>query len=426
MKKGIFLFLCVFFLTVKPINASAETYSLTEFDVIVEGYMNQANYHSYHISKQGTNYFEFDLSYDFMDVYIDNIQESETYIFIYGYAHDNQNTSTRTDGFLYIFDKTGSKVKEHIIDYHYLERIIDVYVIENSIILQLFIEEQQASRRPNFITNKFVLLDESFELHKELDISKKIRETTIIGKKIVYKVDGDNDYSGGILSDLTPIDSSSMPPIEQNAVFKERVYLEFINQAVLNGDLCQNGILITYPGHYIFEKNDQVINFQVEPTITGINNNGVYDKAVQIDYSSGRALLNNELYIKNTEITHPGYYEFIIEGINDYEKKVSFTIVSRISGVINNQTYKEPIEISFTGDGYLNNQFVSSPITIDEQGEFTLEIKGENNYSETYQFSVFFPEQKDLTKEFSFVSISVISVLIVGSSALLYKNINKH
>ena len=138
--------------------------------------------------------------------------------------------------------------------------------------------------------------------------------------------------------------------------------------------------------------------------------------------SGGNVMLNNDIFVSNTEINKPGNYELIINGANDYHDMIDFTITSNLEGIINNNTYLDPVNISFKGDGYLNNNFIQSPYEITESGEYILKIKGENNYLETYYFSIQDEVKKASLIDFiQKVDILVFVVVLISGGIILKK-----
>ena len=148
----------------------------------------------------------------------------------------------------------------------------------------------------------------------------------------------------------------------------------------------------------------------------------IYNNSVTPVISSGNVILNNDIYISNTEITNPGNYEFIVNGANNYTENLSFTITSNLEGIINNNIYIEPITLDFNGNGYLNNQFIESPYEVIESGDYIFKIRGENNYMETYFFSI--EEEVNETSFIDFVQrvdILVLVVVLISGGIILKK-----
>ncbi len=169
--------------------------------------------------------------------------------------------------------------------------------------------------------------------------------------------------------------------------------------------------------------NGYTYRFVVEPIVTGVTDNEVYLETVTPVIKTGKAYLNNDLYVSGTPITEPGNYTLKVDGLNNYEKIYNFSINSSVTGILNNQVYDNDVQIEFEGEGYLNNTFIESPYTVTDDGEYLLKIRGEGNYLETYYFSVEKAEEEttviDYVQKYDVVFLGV--VVIVGGIILKKK-----
>jgi hypothetical protein len=184
----------------------------------------------------------------------------------------------------------------------------------------------------------------------------------------------------------------------------------------------EHGVRIDFPGHYILQYDGFDYQFTVEPTISGVDDLASYNEPVTPFITSGKLFLNDDLFVSGSTISDPGYYELTIQGINGYQKVISFTITSHLSGVVHNQTYQEPVEMTFNGTGYLNNGFITSPFRVEDPGEYVLTIEGKNTYKETYYFAIMEPPKAytmmDFLRQYDLV---ILGVTIVGGLLVLKK-----
>lgn len=388
MKKTVFLLcLLVLFLPKTSTHAAGnnKTFSFDNFNIVLEDYIVDGT-KGFVVSKTGTSPF-----------YTTVLEENETYIIngitqvhdqfiLYGSTH-RIGYPTYYDAFFIVLDANGAVVSRQSHDYNDLEEIKGVYLLDEILI---FHTEKSTDDGIEFIIvdNYFTSYDLNYDLIDEMKIGSKIRQIYSDGNYVFFNYDVNTSLDGGIRDDLSILLSTDLINIENNEVFINDIYIEFLNDARLNNEVIQNSIYIDYPGNYKLVHNNIEYNFIVEPLISGIEDNKSYIAGVTPVISAGNTLLNNDVFISGTTIDYPGNYELLVNGVNGYIETYNFVITSDMKGMINNHTYSEPVEISFNGEGYLNNQFVTSPIEVNDVGEYILKIRGENNYLETYYFQI--------------------------------------
>ena len=175
--------------------------------------------------------------------------------------------------------------------------------------------------------------------------------------------------------------------IQTGETYTDEVTMHFAGEATLNGEIIKGPYTLVHPGKYTFKFHEHLVNFSLDPKVTGIQVNAIKASDVRIDYTYGQGRLNGELYAPGERIEGPGEYIFGIYDDN-YAYEIPFKINARIDGVTHLQTYDEPITITYQGEGYLNNEYFKSGNTVDEDGTYTLKVFGENGYLEMVQFKI--------------------------------------
>jgi len=422
MKKIVFL-LCLIIFTLKgtPLSCYSryETYSFDNYDIIIEDYTINGN-RGISVEKTGTNPFYTIIEDENEDYLINGVIKTEYHYIIYGSNHI-KNNDTYYDALFIVLDQLGNVVDQITYDFGDLEEIVGAYNIDNVLILHT-IKTTDDGKGYEFVTNYFTSYDLSYNLINTIEIPTNIKKITSNDNYVLLNYEYDNYYDCAIRDNLTLLLPTDIIDIYNNEEFVNEVSIEFLNSALLNNEIVKNGIIVDYPGNYKLTYNNAEYNFIINPTISGIEDNKVYNNSVTPIISAGNIMINNDLFISGTEISTPGNYEVVINGINNYIKRYNFTITSNINGIINNHIYEDEVSITFNGEAYLNNQFVESPLEVSEKGEYVLKIKGENNYLETYYFEINKEEKTmtfvDFIQKFD---IFILVVVLISGGIILKK-----
>lgn len=422
MKKIVFLFLlaisAIFNLT-NGVYGVEIVYEIDDYEIIIDRFT-ENGVTGFTVEKTGVNPFVSTVINGTEHYYITGVSKIEEYYILYGYGFTS-NSDTEYDSLFFILDNAGNVIKKDLRDYGFMEVIKEVYIIDN-IFITYTEQTKDIDYNYEFKSNYFTTYDLNFNYTNSLEIGSKIKRIDSNDQYVLIGYDYYLDYDFAIRSDLTILECDTLLELNEGEVFYDAVTIEFLNSATLNNSYVENGVFINYPGDYTLIYNDKIYNFVVEPTITGVEDNFIYKESVTPFISNGNVMLNNDIYISNTEIDGPGNYELIVTGSNNYVSTLSFTITSNLEGIINNNIYTDNVSFSFKGEGYLNNQFIESPFEVNETGEYILKIRGENNYLETYFFSI-----EDDIKETSFidfvqrVDILVLVVVLISGGIILKK-----
>lgn len=421
MKKIVFLFALLFCIAPKGVSAvSSRTFTLENYTVIVEetyidGGMGLV------IEKQGSNPFQITYRTSGERYHIKGVINSNDQLILYGSAHVS-GAETYYDSVFIVFDESGNFLDKVIVDYGDLEEVEKIFYLDGAFIVQT-IEHKDMNDDFVYVKNHFLLYDDNFEEINRIEVSKEIMSSKLDNNYVLFTYDYDDFFEFGLNGSLNLIEHDDLLDIQENEVFKVPLFLEFINTALLNGEIISNGLLIDYPGRYDLVFNNNEYHFTYTSNLQGIEDGGVYTEGVTITFNGGLVSLNNDVITSGTHVAEPGSYQIAIAGVNGYTENYSFTITSDMDGVTNNHIYEELVAVSFNGDGYLNNQFVESPLQIEDDGDYILKIRGENNYIETYFFSLEKPNKQVSFLGFiqKFDIVILVVTLITGGIILKKK-----
>ncbi len=415
MKKIVFLFLIILCIGIPthPVNAQTKVFDCLEGELEVSFGGN-----SVQVIKRGADPFIKTIS-DENFYSINNALCTDEHVIIYGFSHTT-DAPTYYDGLMIVFSSSGDVEMIKLIDYEGLEEVKSLDYMDNTYMLHL--ELNTNDRDYLYLADYIISYNEDFEEVATHEFSQEIKRKLVKDNIYLLSFNYQGDYDYGILSNNEVLSNESLLSLE--SYYTSSVYIPFINQGFLNGETVENGILVTYPGNYSFSYNNQIYDFVLEPTISGVEDQTVYQESKSFEVSAGNVLVNNELYIQGSSIDFPGNYDVIIEGINGYTKELSFTISAQVEGVINNQDYNEDLAIVFLGTGYLNNNTVTSPLVISNPGEYVLRVVGQNGYSEVYEFTYTLEEKQfSLAGFIQNIDIFLLIITMIGGVVLLRKKI---
>ena len=410
MKRIVFL-ICLLFMT--PIQTSAD---------IVEGCNNgeiefTRNQGDIIVNKRGENPFLKAIDIPGSSIRISNIVCHQDRYIMYGFVH-TPSADTYYDSVIIELDVDGNITNTLIKDYGELEEVKHLFYVDNIyiVITEQSIENDDMTFNGNFITIYDHQYNEIMFEYYEEEFKKLILKDNLLSINFEW----DPFYDIGVLTDGTTIYNQDYLLIEEE--YTNEVYVPFVNDAYINGVKHSNGFYTDYPGNYTLTYNDQTYTFKVNPSITGVEDKQTYKDEVKIQYSNGQVFVNDALYVSNESIREPGYYHVDVYGNNNYHKELSFTINADITGLINGQTYTEPISVTFTGQGYLNGNIVTSPLIVDTEGDYVFRVTGENGYSEEYFFDITYEDQFSVIEFVQKIDIYIIVVVVLGGVIVIKKS----
>ncbi len=177
-----------------------------------------------------------------------------------------------------------------------------------------------------------------------------------------------------------------------NTIYSDELYIDITNavNVYLNDILLTESTTITAIGNHTItyvgiNGFEQIYNITIETDYT-YQENETY-KEFSLENINAEVYLNYRLYEQGKTINEVGNYTVTILGNNNYRKEISFTIRPDLN-VYHTGTYREFKINDIGGELLLNNKAVSYNKTIDIIGNYTLLIKGVNGYTETIEFQV--------------------------------------
>jgi|GEM_PF-1145148 len=420
MKKTVFLLLIfsVFlsFRSTHAVGYNPEVHQMDGYQFILQRYL-VGEYNRYEITKTGDNPFNLNVQYDDVELKISGITEFEDFFILYGYAHIEYEP-TFYDGLILMIDRDGQLIRTEYIDYDLLEEIIGVFDIDNQIYVAA--KQSHGDEWDRYVFDKVIysVYDYQFNLIDEVYSDVDPDHLYASSEMIIISTNRDEYAEHGLTKNLEFMEDVDELLIEPNSTHYDSVYIGFLNQAILNGEIIENGIVIDYPGLYSITYNGNVYHFSVLSTVSGVEDGEVYNEPVIPIVSAGNVYLNDDLFSSGEEVSEPGNYTLKVVGMNGLEQTYDFVITSGVEGILDNQVYTKPVDITFNGNGYLNNVYIDSPFSVDEPGEYILKIQGNNNYLETYYFNI--EEEKEETSLISFIQkYDVVFLAIVSISGLI-------
>ena len=232
--------------------------------------------------------------------------------------------------------------------------------------------------------------------------------------------------TGGYTKTLTFVIETLVEGLEDEGVYEAGVTPTFTKgSATLNGEEYISGTEITTPGYntLIITGEDGYsveYNFTINETIEGIENSSVYTGSVTPIISGGTLTLNGEEYISGTTIDVPGNYILEIYGADGYYKRIIFIVRPQEVNVVNGETYNHSVIPAVSkGTLTLNGKPYISGTVLNESGNYTLQIIGENGYLETINFTL----TTGANVEDGAIYIDEITLHFVGDATLNGENI---
>ncbi|PAT01524.1 hypothetical protein CI105_06470 [Candidatus Izimaplasma bacterium ZiA1] len=413
MKKTIF-FIILLFVAIPRVNTYAAT---NQYEYVFESYQintepfYENNKRGYTITRTGNQNYSKTVINSKINYTINGIINHKNNTIIYGYCV-NDDTDTFYDVFYTVFDASGNIINDYTNDFNKQEEIIKFYTLGNDV----FFYFNQASLDYEPITESFyvVKLDNQYGVDDYIKIEGVVESSDNDEYLIKFNFEHLGNYDLGVTKNLKIIDETYTIDLNNRSNFED-VKILVLNPVTLNNEVIYDSILIDYPGHYEIMINNATHTFDVEALIEGVIANSIVKEPIIVTYNKGQVFLNDDLYLSGTIIEEPGFYQLIVNGINDYQKIIEFTIKPEVNGIINNTVYKEPITLDFNGEGYLNNQFIESGFYVENEGEYLLKIKGVNGYLENYYFQIISEENQTSIMDI----ITKYDIYVLGTVVLI-------
>lgn len=416
MKTVAFLFLCVFMLHhVGVVRADTENVLDSEVET---SYEHNGEFMELVIEVTGKHHFETRVG-RLGEKYMLNGMSGfgERFVF-YGYIEVLTDTYRTQNAFVFTLDTEGNIVYEWISeDQEHVSEIVQYYTLGEKIVLQMHKQVTIDNRYNEFLSTYFFTLEEAVDFESRISVPERLNHGVVFDDVLYLGVYENRDYLYAINHDFELYDDDVVYGIINQQAYVGKANGFVMNPARVGSEVVFGYFEIDYPGHYVIELRDENVHFTVDPVISGVTDEGVYNGSVKIDVSSGYILKNGQVFSLDSHIDAPGYYDITVEGLNGYEKTISFTITSNIDGIFDGQTYQDERILTFKGEGYLNNRLIASGLVIDEAGEYNLRIIGENGYVEQHHFKIEFSDNGSSGNNIMLymeIGLLVSAVLLVG------------
>ena len=398
--------------------SSGDVYAVLDSEVVVKRVDNGSYYHL-EIKVEGA--YNFQLNYGDEDhrYYVNNVTTDGDHFIFYGYLSGARGTRHH-HGYVLFVDGDGLVLSEDVFEFSDVEEVAAHYWLGDQLVFQVK-ESDVSTDKYVEVGNYFVFFGKDF-----------LRETVVNFEYKFNRVDVDNDviylakeyhgsYDMAIDKFQEVYQGDIVYGLVNHGVYEESVSFYFINPLVFEGEVYRGSLEISYPGLYQLTYQGKQYQFTVNPVVSGIEVDGIYNQAVSFSVSSGRVLLNGELVVENEPVVGPGKYVVEVEGLNEYTVEIPFMITSQLQGVYHEQVYKQERQLTFFGRGFLNSQYIESGIIVSEPGHYTLEIYGDYDYKETVYFQIVETEDTgSASSALFYAEIALISsALLVGGGLLL-------
>ncbi|MGS0973327.1 MAG: hypothetical protein ACVCEJ_08905 [Candidatus Izemoplasmataceae bacterium] len=415
MKKATFFFMIMLVILLSSIErVNAEEFPFAGFTISLEEKVMEEE-QKIIVTKGGIDSFETVLDHDGYDLHYNGVSMFGDYIVVYGYAMGGFDMRDYS-GFFFVLDEAGSILfgEEDVFDYGFREDVKNIYTYDHHLMVELQ-QTNDNDYQVEVMKHIYLLYDETLNLIAEHTIEGLVHDVNVDEDLLFGRTSSGEVFDFGISSDGDLIWKDDYIGVEDSAVYDNEVCLTFLNDIVLNDEIYRNNTCVDTIGTHYLRYNDEMITFDIEPVIEGVEDGQIYYESVMISYTGGYALLNGDNYSNHQEIIDIGHYQFVIEGINGYVKELNFEIGSVVEGITNNTVYDEAVTISFTGQGYLNNQFITSPMTVEHDGEYILKIKGNDGYLESYYFEITGDEEETNFMDF----VQKVDVFVLGTILII-------
>lgn len=193
-------------------------------------------------------------------------------------------------------------------------------------------------------------------------------------KPLIKGVENDKEYQTSISWE---IGGNATIEVDEIKYSSEEVY-----------SIVGNHIMRIYTD-YEYEK---IINFTILPKITGVEDGKTYTASVSVSILDCISITLNGNKVENhTIISDIGYHELVIRGSNDFVRIINFTIIEKELPFVNNGEYnKVKITVLSNCEIFLNGNKIENDTDVTTPGKYVLIINGVNGYNKEYSFIIKF------------------------------------
>ncbi|SFB19686.1 MULTISPECIES: Ig-like domain-containing protein [unclassified Bacillus (in: firmicutes)] len=217
----------------------------------------------------------------------------------------------------------------------------------------------------------------------------------------VYVTDASNNVS--VPQIITVLDKRSpiVTGVATNGIYNKDVTVSFNEgKATLNGDPFESETIVSAEGVYSLVVTDEAGNSvtvkftidKVSPIVTGIENDGVYNKDVTVSFNEGKATLNGDPFESGIVLSAEGVYFLVVTDEAGNKTTVKFTIdktAPKVSGIVNNAYYNKDVKVIFDeGTATLNEKTLVSGTVVKTAGVYILVVTDAAGNKTTVKFTI--------------------------------------
>jgi 2',3'-cyclic-nucleotide 2'-phosphodiesterase / 3'-nucleotidase / 5'-nucleotidase len=131
---------------------------------------------------------------------------------------------------------------------------------------------------------------------------------------------------------------------------------------------------------------------KIAPVVTGVVNNGIYNKNLVIKFNEGTATLDGKVHTNGTLVAKEGAHTLVVTDAAGNKTTVKFTIdktAPKVTGVANNGLYNKDVTIYFNeGKALLNGQVVATKKVVKTDGNYSFVVTDVAGNRTTVKFAM--------------------------------------
>lgn len=199
-------------------------------------------------------------------------------------------------------------------------------------------------------------------------------------------------------------------------------------ETIVDGVKYPLGTSFNIPGTYVLSDgvhDNRIVT--LKPIVTGVKNEGEYRSVVRFKVSGGDVYLNDEPIYLNGVVSEIGEYTIKIKGNNDYVENISFRILpTLISDIETGDILAIGDEIKFKGSALLNGEEITSGYIIETGGSYELNLVLNGKVEETIYFTVNEAVISENNKIWIYIVAGSAAILLSVGIFFIVKNRRKH
>ncbi len=333
-----------------------------------------------------------------------------------GFAIQTDGDTRRYVAFIHVYDTEGKAVYTWYTEENHQE-VRGVFLLHDTLIFQVDEHVEMDERRTlSLQATHFMIIDFATGAMRSTSFNEALPHVERCDTLLCLYYYDTYPPRYGLDAELNVLTADAVYGITPHATYTREVEGFVLNPGLLNDELVHGAFSVAYPGHYELHYAGKILPFTVEPIIEGIEAGDVVAPGVMVVVMEGYVRLNGQPFTSGETIEAPGHHELTVEGLGGYKKTLNFTVTSNLKGIYDGNRYDTPQTLTFNGTGFLNGRLVESGVVVDEQGHYTLEIFGVNDYRETHAFDIEMQES-NTNREMIILEVGLFAVgtvLIAG------------